>query len=88
MYLREDFSSGKLYGNGTGSNETLLHDYSLVIGDSMLVNGIYHYVTDQITTTLQNNQQRYTIVFDSIYHLIDVTSKPAILSKITDSCFA
>lgn len=37
----------------------------------MLVNGIDHYVTNQMTTTLQNNQQRYTIVFDSIYHLID-----------------
>ena len=88
MYLREDFSSGKLYGNSPGSNETLLHDYSLVIGDSMLVNGIYHYVTDQITTTLQNNQQRYTIVFDSIYHLIDdIDVRNKLLSAVSVPAF-
>ena len=71
MYLREDLSSGKLYGSTPGSNETLLHDYTLGIGDSMLVDGIYHYVTNLSTTTIQNNQQRYTIVFDSLYSLID-----------------
>jgi hypothetical protein len=71
MYLREDLSSGKLYGSSPLINETLLHDYSLGIGDSVFMDGTYHYVTNIITTTLHNNQSRYTIVFDSMYHLID-----------------